>query len=111
MLQWSPDTTSRPNGGGYNYADSAITGFSLTHVSGVGCQAAGDVPILPVTGPLARFSGLGRRTFSHSSESASPGSYSVALGNGTMRRATTTTHAGIGQFTFPASTSASLPLN
>ena len=27
MLQWSPDTVSRPDGGGYAYGDSAITGL------------------------------------------------------------------------------------
>jgi len=110
MLQWSPDTTSRPNGGGYNYADSGITGFSLTHVSGVGCQAGGDVPILPVTGSLGSSPGSDVESFSHSSESASPGSYSVALGNGASVALTAATHAGIGRFTFPASTSASLLL-
>jgi predicted alpha-1,2-mannosidase len=110
MLQWSPDTTSRPNGGGYNYADSAITGFSLTHVSGVGCQAAGDVPILPITGSVGSSPGSDDESFSHSNETASPGYYSVALGNGTSVALTTTTHAGTGQFTFPASTSASLLL-
>src|ERR1700683_3993663 len=41
MIQWSPDTPSRPDGGGYNYADTSITGFSLTHFSGPGCQIAG----------------------------------------------------------------------
>src|ERR1700761_935574 len=34
MLQWSPDTPSRPAGGGYNFTDKDITGFSLTHLSG-----------------------------------------------------------------------------
>ncbi len=110
MLQWSPDTTSRPSGGGYDYADSAITGFSLTHVDGTGCAAAGDVPILPVTGALGSDPGSDSESFSHSDESASPGYYSVALGNGTSVALTTTTHAGIGQFTFPATTSASLLL-
>jgi hypothetical protein len=41
MIQWSP--TPRPNvamsGGGYSYADSAISGFSLTNLSGVGCAS------------------------------------------------------------------------
>ena len=110
MLQWSPDTSSRPNGGGYNYADSSISGFSLTHVSGVGCQAAGDIPILPITGSVGSSPGSDSESFSHSNETASPGYYSVALGNGTSVALTTSTHAGIGQFTFPASTSASLLL-
>ena len=110
MVQWSPDTSSRPNGGGYDYADSDITGFSLTHVSGVGCAAAGDVPILPVTGSLGSSPGSDEESFSHSSETASPGYYSVSLGNGTSVALTATTHAGIGTFTFPATTSASLLL-
>jgi putative alpha-1,2-mannosidase len=41
MIQWSPDTS--PNtvqaGGGYTYDDSAISGFSLTHLSGTGCPS------------------------------------------------------------------------
>ncbi|WP_084598951.1 GH92 family glycosyl hydrolase [Actinoplanes subtropicus] len=100
MLQWGPDTTSRPSGGGYNYADNAITGFSLTHVDGPGCAAAGDVPILPVTGALDSNPGADSESFSHSSETASPGFYSVSLGNGTSVALTTTTRAGIGRFTF-----------
>src|ERR1051326_3525946 len=39
MVQWSPDTPSRPDGGGYEFNDSSITGFSLTHLSGPGCGA------------------------------------------------------------------------
>ena len=52
MIQWSPDTSSRPKGGGYAYGDSSLSGFSLTHISGPGCDAAGDIPILPTTGAL-----------------------------------------------------------
>ena len=54
MIQWSPDT--QPNavqsGGGYDDADSQISGFSLTHLSGTGCPSYQDVPILPTTGPI-----------------------------------------------------------
>jgi predicted alpha-1,2-mannosidase len=110
MIQWSPDTTSRPSGGGYDYADSSITGFSLTHVDGTGCAAAGDVPILPVTGALGSDPGDDTESFSHGDETAEPGYYEAALGNGTSVALTTTTRAGIGEFTFPATTSASLLL-
>ena len=110
MIQWSPDTTSRPSGGGYDYADSSITGFSLTHVDGTGCAAAGDIPILPVTGALGSDPGSDTESFSHGSETAEPGYYEAALGNGTSVALTTTTRAGIGEFTFPATTSASLLL-
>ncbi len=108
MIQWSPDTSSRPSGGGYDYADSDITGFSLTHVAGTGCAAAGDMPILPVTGALGSDPGSDTESFSHSGETAAPGYYAVSLGNGTSVALTTTIRAGIGEFTFPATTSASL---
>src|SRR5947207_7934100 len=49
MVQWSPDTMpSRSAGGGYSYSDTSITGYSLTHISGPGCGAAGDNPRLPL---------------------------------------------------------------
>jgi putative alpha-1,2-mannosidase len=34
----SPDTPSQNAGGGYEYGDSTITGFSLTHLSEPGCS-------------------------------------------------------------------------
>lgn len=53
MMQWGPDTSpSRPDGGGYSYGDSQVSGYSLTHLSGPGCGAYGDVPILPTVGPI-----------------------------------------------------------
>ena len=75
MLTFSPDTPSRPDGGGYNYADSSTLGFSLTHISGPGCGAYGDFPILPTTGAIGSDPVDSTDAFSHSSESASPGSY------------------------------------
>jgi predicted alpha-1,2-mannosidase len=110
MIQWSPDTSSRPAGGGYDYGDSSITGFSLTHVSGPGCDAAGDVPILPTTGAIDSSPNSDSSSFSHSSETASPGYYGVTLGNGVKTELTTTTRAGLGRFTFPATTQANLLL-
>ncbi len=101
MLQWSPDTTNPPDGGGYSAASDDITGFSLTHMSGPGCRAAGDVPILPTTGggivPAAT------DTFSHRRQTAQAGYYAVKLGNGTDVRLSTTTRTGIAEFAFPAS--------
>jgi Glycosyl hydrolase family 92 N-terminal domain len=53
MVQWSPDTLpNRSAGGGYSYGDTTLDGYSLTHISGPGCGAGGDVPILPITGSL-----------------------------------------------------------
>ena len=110
MMQWSPDTTSRPKGGGYEYGDSAVTGFSLTHVSGPGCDAAGDLPILPTTGAIDSSPGSDSASFSHANETAGPGYYGVTLGNGVKTELTTTTRAGLGRFAFPATTQANLIL-
>ncbi|MGW4523693.1 lectin [Amycolatopsis sp. NPDC004378] len=105
MVQWSPDTPSRPDGGGYEYNDSSITGFSLTHLSGPGCGADGDVPILPTVGAVNTGASV---SFSHSNESASPGAYSVNLANGVNTELTTALRSGIGRFTFPSTSQANL---
>jgi predicted alpha-1,2-mannosidase len=105
MVQWSPDTPSRPPGGGYEYNDSSITGFSLDHLSGPGCGADGDVPVLPTVGAVDTSA---TDSFSHSGESASAGSYKVALNNGVTTALTATAHTGMAQFTFPATTQANL---
>ena len=106
MVQWSPDTNSRPQGGGYAYADSTITGFSLTHLSGPGCDGgASDVPILPTTGAV---NGTATSTFSHANESANAGYYKVGLGNGVTTELTATTRSGMAKFTFPSTTQANL---
>ncbi|MCQ4083725.1 lectin [Streptomyces sp. RB6PN25] len=108
MLQWSPDTTpDRPDGGGYEYNDSKISGFSLTHLSGPGCGAGGDVPILPVTGPLSGNLSNTSAGFSHSDEKTGIGYYGVTDSSGITTQLTTTTRAGLGTFTFPGNGDAS----
>ncbi|MGH3155262.1 MAG: hypothetical protein ACRDNF_01600, partial [Streptosporangiaceae bacterium] len=112
MLTFSPDTPSRPDGGGYNYADSSILGFSLTHLSGPGCAASGDFPILPTTGSVGSDPATSTEPFSHSEESAHPGSYSVTLDPGTSSAVqadlAATTRTGIGTFTYPSTTAANM---
>ncbi|HEV3360269.1 MAG TPA: lectin [Pseudonocardiaceae bacterium] len=104
-VQWSPDTPSRPDGGGYEYNDSSITGFSLTHLSGPGCGADGDVPILPTTGGINTGATDG---FSHSNESANAGYYAVTTSNGIKSELTATERSGMARFTFPSTTQANL---
>ncbi|WP_405918199.1 lectin [Streptomyces sp. NBC_00728] len=105
MVQWSPDTPSRPDGGGYEYNDSSITGFSLTHIAGPGCGAAGDIPVLPTVGTVNTGA---TDAFSHANESATAGSYKVALNNQVTTELTTTTRSGMARFTFPSSSQANL---
>ena len=110
MISWSPNTTfadyqsvdSRP---GYKYNRDAIFGFTVTHLSGVGCHGAQDLPIMPVRGPLTESPAMRREAyasrFSHQRESARPGSYSVHLDDARTDVAMAVTErAGIASFTY-----------
>jgi predicted alpha-1,2-mannosidase len=115
MMQWSPDTTSNLPGG-YYYPDSTIKGFSLTHFSGRGCIAYQDIPFMPYVGTVedspATNAFLYYSRFSHSSESAHPGYYSVHLDNPNVTAALSVAlRTGMGQFTYPASTSSTMLIN
>jgi predicted alpha-1,2-mannosidase len=101
MVQWSPDTPSRPDGGGYEYDDSSIIGYSLTHLSGPGCQAEGDVPILPTVGVIGRYPINDTEPLVHSDETASPGYYQLDAG-GVNTQLTTTMRSGMAVFTYPS---------
>ena len=69
---------NRSAGGGYNFGDTSLTGYCLTHVSGPGCGAAGDVPILPMTGALPSGDPNNVTTsFSNTGEIAQAGYYSA----------------------------------
>jgi len=107
MIQWSPVTGFVNHVGDYLYTDSDIRGFSLDHLSGPGCPIMGDVPIMPWVGAVATSPATDVKAystnFSHANEEASPGYYSVSLGNGVKVQLTVTTRVGIGSFTFPSS--------
>jgi predicted alpha-1,2-mannosidase len=124
MVQWSPDTTTPPGRlSGYRYRDHHLTGFSLTHLSGVGCSLYGDFPFMPTTEPIrsspqgtgGRLDGKFQPGFSHSDEAARPGYYSVRLnpvhGGAITTELTATTRTGMARFTFPASPHAGVLIN
>jgi predicted alpha-1,2-mannosidase len=120
MLAFSPQTSrgnqiSTPAPGGYQYAATRIRGFSLTHLSGVGCSGAdGDIPIMPQVGDVTSSptadttDAVFASTFAHTNESAKPGYYKVGLDSGAGATLTATPRTGFGQFTFPADKTASL---
>jgi predicted alpha-1,2-mannosidase len=125
MVQWSPDTTpaDRNGRGGYDYRDSHLKGFGLTHLSGAGCSLYGDFPFLPTTQPLdaspaaggSALKGQFQPGFSHARESGRPGYYSVRLnpvrGGAIEAELTATTRTGMARFTFPRSPHASVLIN
>ena len=105
MIQWSPDTS--PNavqaGGGYDYADSQINGFSLTHLSGTGCPSYQDVPILPTVGAVDAAPETTVATFSHRQEQAAPAATGSTLGPQPISVSlAVTTRTGIASFDLPA---------
>ncbi len=112
MVQWSPDTPSHNAGGGYEYTDRQITGFSLTHLSGPGCSVFGDFGVLPTTGEIPADPANAAQPFSHTDEESAPGWYAVSLGSPAIRsELSVTTRTGIGRFTFPATSQANLLFN
>jgi putative alpha-1,2-mannosidase len=108
MVQLSPD-----NGksgwdwcSGYHYSDTAIVGFSHTHLSGTGCADLGDILFLPTVGSDALDS-LPHSRFSHAQETAGPGYYSVVLEtHGITAELTATERVGFHRYLFPKSDSA-----
>jgi len=110
MVQWSPDTyPDRSAGGGYNYGDTELMGYSLTHLSGPGCGAGGDVPILPMTGALPSGNPNDVMTsFTNTGEVAQAGYYSAQsnMPNTITSQFTATPHSSMGRFTFPKTTEA-----
>jgi predicted alpha-1,2-mannosidase len=108
MVQWSPDTyPDRADGGGYGYGDTELMGYSLTHLSGPGCGAAGDVPILPMTGALPSGNpNNDMTTFTNTGEVAQAGYYSAQsnMPNTITSQFTATPHSSMGRFTFPKTT-------
>ena len=111
MVQWSPDTPTQNAGGGYEYGDHEITGLSLTHLSGPGCNVFGDFGVLPTIGAVTN-PATARQPFSHANEQAAPGWYAVELGEPAIRsELTVTQRTGLGRFTFPPSAQANLLFN
>ncbi|MGW7352480.1 GH92 family glycosyl hydrolase [Streptomyces sp. NPDC054784] len=120
MLSWSPQTSKgqqnkNPAPGGYQYDATKIRGFSLTHLSGVGCSgASGDIPIMPHVGAVDSSPSADTSdekyasTFSHENEEARPGYYKVGLDSGAGVELTATERTGSGRFTFPEDKAASL---
>ncbi len=110
MIQWSPDTEPhRADGGGYTFGDKELTGYSLTHISGTGCPAAGDIPILPMTGNLPAGDPASVTTsFTNSGEVAQAGFYSARsnMPQTITSRFSATAHAAIATFRFPKTKSA-----
>ncbi len=108
MIQWSPETGAQRTIGGYTYNNTQLRGFALTELSGAGCSAYGDIPILPFTGPLPSSPSTATVAFSHQNERAWPGYYGVTLSSGVQAQLTVTERSGIGTFAYPTNGTAGM---
>ena len=111
MVQWSPDTVkSQP--GGYFYDDNALTGFSLTHLSGAGCSTYQDIPFIPYVGEVSTSPATDpahyTSKFSHANEHATAGAYDVTLDSGAKVELAATQRTGSARLTYPAGASSTL---
>ncbi len=102
MVQLSPDngTEGWDWCSGYHYSSDSIAGFSHTHLSGTGIGDWTDISVLPLTDTSLIHEEKIKIPFSHANEKASPGFYSVALGNNVDCKFTTTERSGFHQYNF-----------
>ncbi len=104
---------------GYQYSDKTIVGFSHTHFSGTGHSDLGDFLLMPTTGAVQLNPGTAgnpesgyRSRFSHETESAKAGYYSVLLSDYNIKaELTATIRVGFHRYTFPQSTEANIILD
>jgi predicted alpha-1,2-mannosidase len=110
MVQVSPDTGGQ---GGYDYTADSIYGFSQTHLSGVGCGVAGELPLMPTTGAVTSSDHQAYKSpFTHDDEQASPGYYRVGLPRYDVdAELTATARTGWQRYTFPATDRANVLFN
>ena len=106
MVQCSPDagTSGWDWCSGYHATDTAVAGFSHTHLSGTGCGDLGDILLLPALG-LASIQPEFRSPYSHRNETATPGYYSVHLDNDIAVELSATPRCGIQKYRFPVADS------
>lgn len=114
MVQLSPDTrlTGWDGCGGYHYDDSFIYGFSHTHLSGTGVSDYGDILLMPMSGNPSPVNAVYGSKFTHDTEKASPGFYSVFLEDDKINAAfTVTERVGLHQYEFGKSSDNSIILD
>ncbi len=111
MVQVSPQTIAGgDNGSGYSYEHSAIEGFAMTQMSGVGWYGdLGNIMVMPTTGKMYTVAGREdgsvkgwRSRYDKATETATAGYYSAMLTDYNIKVETSaTTHCGALRITYP----------
>ena len=107
MVQASPDTRLKGWDGcsGYHYSDSAICGFSHTHLNGTGIEDYCDVLLQPTTGAYKWNNEDYKSSFSHRNEKACAGYYGVRLDKYNIDvELTATLRTGLHKYSYPSGT-------
>ncbi len=114
MVQLSPDTRLEGWDGcsAYHGSDSAIYGFSHTHLSGTGCSDYGDILLMPATGKVdLKNYGYAAR-FDKKDEQASPGYYKVQFADKpVLAELTATLRCGMHRYIFLSADTGSVVLD
>lgn len=101
MIQLGPNTRYDGWDGcsGYHFTDTALYGFTCTHLSGTGVSDYGDLLMLPYSEPTQEGQLVG---FDKAKEVATAGYYRCVLDDGTQIEATASTRAGQLRILFPS---------
>ena len=113
MVQLSPDTRLSGWDGcsGYHASDTAIYGFSHTHLSGTGIEDGCDLLLRPAM-DAAALAANASQPFGRATEHAEPGYYAVTLDPAGIRaELTATARTGLHRYTFPPTATAHLVLD
>lgn len=102
MVQLSPDTEGPVAYTGYSYTDHLIRGFSHVHTQSMGVWEGGELPIMPTVGDVVTDVKAYQSGFTHATERAEVGSYTVDLANGVHAELTAGPRTGVHRYTFPA---------
>jgi putative alpha-1,2-mannosidase len=104
MVQLSPDTrlTGWDGCAGYHYTDTAVYGFSHTHLSGTGIPDYCDILFMPTTGEPQFKNTDYMSGFKKKNESASPGYYKTKLDKYNIGvELTATKRVGVHRYVYP----------
>ncbi|GAB3661070.1 hypothetical protein GCM10027589_23120 [Actinocorallia lasiicapitis] len=100
---WTPITNGNTGGWLYEYADTTVQGFGISHQASPWTGDYAQLQIMPMTGGVKTSPVERASAFSHDGEIARPDYYRTRLDTyGVTAEIAPTDHAGVLRFTFPA---------
>ncbi|RVU00617.1 hypothetical protein EOD41_11485 [Mucilaginibacter limnophilus] len=107
MARLNPQT--QPNGGGYNFTDEYIYGFSQTGYNVSADSVVNEIIFMPTTGDITFKDADYRSKYAKKTEKASPGYYKVRLDKYEIGvELAAASHSGMQVFDYPSTTQANI---